>query len=242
VYDPSATVILFRDEHIIAADKASGLLVHRGWGRDRDVLMARVRDAVGFRVHPLHRLDRGASGVVLFASHAEAARRMGALFAERRVDKVYLALVRGSPPARGSIDHPLERREGGPRLASRTDYQRIAQWGRYALMKAQPASGRLHQIRRHFKHIACPLIGDVRYGKGEHNRLFRERYALCRLALHACAISFVHPFSGEPSTIRAPLPPDRALPLGALARDCGSELDVAALSDEAREESFTAGA
>jgi tRNA pseudouridine65 synthase len=224
--------MLFRDEHLVAVSKPSGLLVHRGWARDRDVLMTRVRDQVGMRVHPLHRLDRGGSGVVLFALHPEAARRMGALFAGRSIEKTYLALVRGAPDEHGTIDHAIARREDGPRVESITLYRRLAQYGRYALVAARPLTGRPHQIRRHLKHIACPLIGDVRYGKGEHNRVLREQFSLHRLALHAAVVRFVHPFTEEPLTIRAPLPDDLAEPLAALAQSCNAQLDRQTLEQQ----------
>ena len=79
-----------------------------------------------------------------------------------------------------------------------------------------PETGRLHQIRRHLKHISHPLIGDVRYGKGEHNRLFRSRFGLHRLALHAAELSPEHPVSGAPLRFQAPLPADLAGPLAAM--------------------------
>jgi tRNA pseudouridine65 synthase len=224
-------VILHRDEYLIAANKPSGLLVHRGWDRDRDVLMTRVRDEIGAHVYPVHRLDRGASGVVLFALTPAFAGQLGGLFAERRVDKRYVALVRGAPPETGTIDHPIPRREGGPRVESVTDYRCLARFGRYVLVAAHPRSGRLHQIRRHLKHISCPLIGDVRYGKGAHNRLFRDRYQLRRLALHAAVLRFIHPTLDAPVSIHAPIPADLAEPLRALALDCGTPLDIADASE-----------
>ena len=79
-----------------------------------------------------------------------------------------------------------------------TEFRRLAVFERYALVEARPRTGRRHQIRRHFKHLSHPLIGDVRYGKGEHNRLFRERFGLHRLALHALELAFDHPETGEP--------------------------------------------
>lgn len=202
-------MILYRDDRIVAADKPAGLLVHRGWANDRDVLMMRVRDAVGCHVHPIHRLDRGASGVVLFALDKEAAAALSQQFEARAVAKTYRALVRGVPqPAELTIDHPIPRTEGGPRVESITDVRVLEIFGRYSWVEARPRTGRMHQIRRHLKHISCPLIGDVRYGKGEHNRLFRSEYALHRLALHACRLELEHPFTGDRLSIDAPLPPD----------------------------------
>ncbi|MEZ4224247.1 MAG: pseudouridine synthase [Polyangiaceae bacterium] len=221
--------ILYRDEHLAAVNKPSGLSVHRGWDADRDVLMARVRDALGIRVHPVHRIDRSASGVVLLALHAEAARQLGEQLARHAMVKTYVALVRGVPAESGVVDHPLPRREGGPRVESVTEFRRLDAFGRYGLVLARPRTGRPHQIRRHLKHIACPLIGDVRYGKGEHNRLFRSDYGLSRLALHACELRLLHPVTGEALRLRAPLPEDLSAPFNALAASVGAQFSAEAL-------------
>ncbi len=96
-----AIEILFVDAHVVVANKPSGLLVHRGWDNDDDVALFRVRDALGQHVHPLHRLDRGTSGALLFARTREAAACLSKAFEEGRVEKRYLALVRGTRPAPG---------------------------------------------------------------------------------------------------------------------------------------------
>lgn len=200
--------ILYLDADLVVASKPAGWLVHRGWARDGDILMIRVRDAIDQWVYPVHRLDRGASGCVVFGLSPEAARALADAFAARAVSKRYLALVRGVPAERGVIDHPIARQPGGERVEAITEYERLAVAGRYSLLEARPLTGRLHQIRRHLKHIACPLIGDVRYGKGEHNRLFRESHDLHRLALHALEITVPHPATGAPTTFAAPIPED----------------------------------
>src|SRR5438552_6282955 len=110
---PRTIGVLFVDEHIVVADKPSGLLVHRGWDDDDDVAMFRVRDAIGQHVYPVHRLDRGTSGALLFARTREAAAALGRSFEAGRVDKRYLALVRGTPPAEGVIDYAIPKSEGG---------------------------------------------------------------------------------------------------------------------------------
>lgn len=209
--------ILYRDEHLAVASKPSGLLVHRGWGNDSDVLMMRVRDALGCWVYPVHRLDRGASGAVLFALSSDMARILGGAFERAEVHKRYVALVRGIPEQEGVIDHEIPRKPKGPRVPAVTEYTRLDVFGRYALVEARPRTGRLHQIRRHMKHISCPLIGDVRYGKGEHNRLFRDSYGLHRLALHATKLGFAHPATGRDLVVDCPLPEDLAGPLERLS-------------------------
>ena len=140
------------------------------------------------------------------------------LFASGVVEKTYLALVRSVPPEQGLIDHPLppgeERDE--PRVPARTAFTRREVFGRYSLVEARPETGRLHQIRRHLKHLGCPIIGDVSYGKGEHNRFFREQLDLHRMFLHALRIRFPHPATGAQVDVEAPLPPELASTLDRL--------------------------
>lgn len=208
--------VLHRDGVLLAVNKPSGLAVHRGLARDRTVALQLVRGLAGRHVHAVHRLDRATSGVLLFALDPVTARRMQEQFEAGGVEKRYLALVRGVPPEEGVIDHPVPRAEDGPRVPAVTAFRRLAVFERYALVEARPVTGRHHQIRRHFKHLSHPLIGDVRYGKGEHNRIFRERFGLHRLALHALELAFDHPETGERLRILAPLPEDLAAPLRAL--------------------------
>jgi tRNA pseudouridine65 synthase len=196
--------------------KPAGMAVHRGWSRERIVVMTAVRDRLGRRVFPVHRLDRATSGVLLLALDPGTARGLQEQLAGGLMRKLYLALVRGITPEEGVIDHPIPRSPGGPRVPAVTAYRRLATFERYSLLEVAPQTGRLHQIRRHLKHISHPLIGDVRYGKGEHNRLFRERFGLHRLALHALELGFAHPEDGRPLRLVAPVPEDLAGPLRAL--------------------------
>ncbi|WP_437281765.1 pseudouridine synthase [Sorangium sp. So ce375] len=200
--------LLHLDDRTAAFAKPSGLLVHRGWGSAPVVFVDLAERALGRKVFPVHRLDRATSGVLLVALDAAAAALLCAQFEQGLAQKRYLALVRGVPPERGCIDHPIPRREGGPRVPAVTDFERLHALERYAVVEARPRTGRLHQVRRHLKHISHPIIGDVNYGKGEHNRLFRERYALHRLALHAAELAVAHPETGAPLRIAAPLPDD----------------------------------
>lgn len=196
--------LLHADEDLVAIDKPAGLLVHPS-GLDAhetvtalDLLQAQL----GRKLHPLHRLDKATSGVLLFALHAAAAREYGAAFEAGLVEKRYLALVRGWPAESGRIDQPLARdpelpSTGQPRLEASTRYRRLAcfDWpfsvdgrhpsSRYALVAVEPLTGRRHQIRRHFKHIAHPLVGDTTHGKGAHNRAVAQWLGVSRLWLHA---------------------------------------------------------
>lgn len=208
---------LYLDERLVAVNKPSGELVHPGWARGEPTTMARVRDALGARVHPAHRLDRGTSGVVLFARDPEAARALNESWPA--VKKRYLALVRGQPPAGATIDHPVRKKErGDERVPAVTHFVRlgVSSVARCALVDVTLDTGRLHQIRRHFKHISHPLIGDVRYGKGDINRAFRETWGFHRLALHAWRVELVHPITGAALDLVAPLPDELGQVLSAL--------------------------
>jgi len=205
--------LLFVDDHVVVANKPSGLLVHRGWDNDDDVAMFRVRDALGgAHVHPLHRLDRGTSGALIFARTREAAAVLSKSFEEGRMDKEYLALVRGTPPDEGTIDYAIPKSEDGPRVPAVTRFRLVLRSpvDRCSLVLAMPETGRLHQIRRHLRHLNHPLIGDVAYGSGAINRHYRAQYNFHRLGLHACSLGFEHPVTGARILVRAPVPEDFA--------------------------------
>jgi tRNA pseudouridine65 synthase len=204
---PQALRVLHQDADLVAIDKPPGLLVHPSAldaHEDRSALKS-LRDQLGERLWPLHRLDKGTSGVLLFGRHADAARLWGPAFERGEVRKRYLALVRGWPPEAGQIDHPLARdpelpSAGQPVLAASTRFRRLAayEWpfrvdarhatSRYALVEVEPLSGRRHQIRRHFKHIGHPLVGDATHGKGAHNRAVAQWLGVQRLWLHAQSV------------------------------------------------------
>jgi tRNA pseudouridine65 synthase len=210
--------LLYVDEHIVVANKPSGLLVHRGWDNDDDVAMFRVRDALGSYVYPVHRLDRGTSGALLFARTAAVAATLAKAFEEGEVAKGYLALVRGAPPEEGVIDYAIQKREDGPRVSAVTRFRRLgcSDVDRCALVLAHPETGRLHQVRRHLRHINHPLVGDVKHGSGAINRHYRAEYGLHRLALHAHRLAFRHPVTRAPVDLTAPVPDDLAAPLAKL--------------------------
>ncbi|WP_252010492.1 tRNA pseudouridine(65) synthase TruC [Ferrimonas sp. SCSIO 43195] len=208
--------ILFEDEHIVAVHKPSGLLVHRSYlaRKETEFAMQMVRDQVGCHVFPLHRLDRPTSGILIFAKSAEVARVMQPQFAERGIDKRYLALVRGYVNEAGHLDYPLKEeldkiadaRASQDKEAQEaiTDYRPLNQVElpfpvgrydscRYSLVEMKPVTGRKHQLRRHMAHLRHPIIGDTSHGDGRHNKFYRDHFGVQRLWLIAKTLSFTHP-------------------------------------------------
>ena len=201
--DPCPLRVLHADDALVAIDKPAGLLVHRSSLDAHETRSAAemLRAQLGAPVWLLHRLDKATSGVLAFARSAEIASVFGEAFEAGRVRKRYLALVRGWPDAEGEVDYALARdpelpSAGQPRLPAVTRWRRLAgfEWpfpdgrhatSRYALVEVEPLSGRRHQIRRHFKHIAHPLVGDTTHGKGAHNRAVAAWLGTTRLWLHA---------------------------------------------------------
>ena len=217
--------VLHRDPHLIAIDKPPGLLVHRTGldAGETEFAVQRLRDQIGQPVWPAHRLDKGTSGVLLFALDAATASALGKAFESgEQVQKTYRAIVRGWPTEAGFIDHPLKRMPDDMRhpreevQAAQTRYQTLARYElplstsaefpttRFALVALQPLTGRRHQLRRHMKHISHPIIGDSTHGKGPLNRAVAECLGVQRMWLHATKLTLTHPDTGEVLSIQAP--------------------------------------
>lgn len=206
--------LLWRDEHLVAIHKPAGWLVHRTGldaGETRFIVQT-LRDQIGQHVYPVHRLDKGTCGVLLLALHADAARGLAQAFERHDVEKTYLALVRGWAPEAVDVDHPLRPDDtppDTPAQSAHTRFQRLAtlDWPeaadpgftttRASLVQAQPTTGRRHQIRRHLKHLAHPILGDATHGKGPLNRWWAPRLGLQRLWLHAWRLQIAHPITGK---------------------------------------------
>lgn len=207
--------ILYQDEHVVAVHKPAGLLVHRNAHAGREpFLLQLLRDQLGQRLYPVHRLDRPTSGLMIMALSPQAAHALALQFAGQDVSKTYLAVTRGFTPLQGLIDHPLKSESGGLQEA-RTEFTRLATTeiahpvgpnptARYSLVRVHPLTGRTHQIRRHFAHIRHPLIGDVLRGDGRQNRFFREYSGLRRLLLASVELVFSHPENHARMTLTCP--------------------------------------
>lgn len=212
--------VLYQDDALVAVNKPANLAVHRSAfvGPDDAFLIDLLREQVEGRLHLAHRLDRATSGVLLVGRSPEVAASLGEQFMGRSVRKQYLAIVRGWPdPEEATIDYPLPgSRETGPRRDATTDYRRLGtvevdialgryEKQRYALVMAEPRTGRFRQIRKHFAHIHHPIVGDSQHGRGDHNRLFKQHFQSHRLLLHARRLVFDHPLTGQRMQVDATL-------------------------------------
>ncbi len=221
--------ILFEDRDLVVVDKPSGLVVHPGAGHRTGTLAHRLLSrypemvAVGGPGRPgiVHRLDQGTSGVMVVARSPEAYQHLSKAFAERRVKKIYLAVVYGLPrETEGVIEkpigrHPQRRKEmavvssGRPAL---TRYRVLDAAQGLALLEVDLGTGRTHQIRVHLKSLGHPLVGDPTYGENRFKAQPRVRQRRLREfgrpALHAWKLEIPHPKSGEISRFSTPPPED----------------------------------
>jgi len=214
----TALAVLYRDDRLAVVDKPAGLMVHdsalaRG---ETDFAADRLREQFGQPVFLVHRLDRATSGCLLLAFDRDAASALGKVLMSGEVEKDYLAVCRGWPDERFVVDHPLDGGPGKPvKKPAITAFERLAtcelaipsagfDTSRYALLRAQPQTGRFRQIRRHLKHLSHHLIGDTSHGDGRHNRAFRM-LGIHRMLLHAQRLAFAHPGDGTRTEVVAPV-------------------------------------
>ncbi len=225
-------MILFEDESLLAIDKPAGRLVIPGRGTDETSLREELEAAHG-RLWVVHRLDRGTSGVLLFARSAEAHRSLNLAFDRGEPKKRYLALVRGEPPAEQRIEvaiAPARRgrmRQAAPgdphgkravtvvRLVERLPFRAWA-GGPLALVEALPETGRTHQIRVHLAAAGFPLALDPDYADAGPLRGPDGAPLLSRTPLHAARLEVSHPAGGRTLVLEAPWPADLAATVAAL--------------------------
>jgi len=197
--------IIYEDENAIVINKPEGLAsIHDNAGESEDlqtILSKRLKQ----KVLVVHRLDKEVSGIIIFAKNESTHKELNKQFAERRVNKTYLALVHGEVrKEHGKINKPI-REFGSGRMGvdeikgkpSKTDYQVIKRFPYYTLVELNPATGRRHQLRVHLYYIGNPIVGDTRYGE----KSFQENYP--RLMLHAKSIMVTingkeHTFIADP--------------------------------------------
>lgn len=207
--------IIYRDAYLIAINKPHDLLVHRSpIARNAEVFALQLlRDQIGHYVYPLHRLDRKTAGVLLFALDKDTAGQLQKQFRDDQLRKTYHAIVRGYTDDAGEIDYPL-RKENGRYQEAFTAYRTLARTelpvamgkhktSRYSLLEIKPRTGRMHQIRKHMAHIFHPIIGDRPHGCNKQNRLFKERWQMDTMLLHASRLQFHQPMLDTEVNIQA---------------------------------------
>jgi len=212
--------ILYQDDYLVAINKPSGLLVHKSMIDKKEIYFAMkiLSEQIGKWVYPVHRLDKPTSGVLLFALDSQTAKLLSEQFNSHTIVKKYIAIVRGYTKDSGTIDHPLK--DKFDKIAHRditqeleekeaiTHYKTLGRVElnfsvgkydkvRYSLVELTPITGRKHQLRRHLKHISHHILGDTKYGRGEHNKFIREQFDCHRLLLHAISLEFKHPYTDK---------------------------------------------
>jgi 23S rRNA pseudouridine1911/1915/1917 synthase len=214
--DPgSAYTIAFQDEHLIVVDKGPGLVVHPSRGHSEGTLSQLLAPLLAGgeseRAGVVHRLDRDTSGLLVLARSDEVLRRLQAALAQRLIEREYLALVEGRPPARsGTIEAPIGRDPrvrtrmavgGAGQREARTHFTLERPLAETSLLRLRLETGRTHQIRVHLQAIGHPVCGDPEYGTAGLLGLERQ-------FLHATRLAFQHPLTGEPIEVSSPLPAD----------------------------------
>ncbi|MEZ0392626.1 MAG: pseudouridine synthase [Pseudobdellovibrionaceae bacterium] len=202
--------ILYQDDHIIAIDKPSGFHVHPPESKPEKVprhkiVLHQLRDQIGQKIYPLHRLDAATSGVLLFALNSEVASFYGKLFQSRGIEKTYWAVVRGFVPDEGEISLELELDSTGELVPAKTLFRTLRRMeldevvgnrnlkARYSWLEVSPQTGRFHQIRRHMNRISHPVVGDSTHGDSKHNQFFREKLEISGLCLRAVQVRLPMP-------------------------------------------------
>ena len=194
--------ILYDHPDFVAINKPHDLLVHRTpIARDvQEYALQLLRDQLGHPVHPVHRLDRKTGGVLLFGKSRRALTLISNQFQSRSVQKSYLAIVRGFTDPKGIIDYPLKH-ESGKIQEAITHYWTLAKTelnfpsahhltSRYSLVRLLPHTGRMHQLRKHMAHILHPIVADRPYGCNKQNKMFKEKFTMMTMLLHASKLTF----------------------------------------------------
>lgn len=194
--------IIYQDQNLVAINKPHGLLVHRtNIANDAKVFaLQELRNQLGQHVYPVHRLDRKTSGVLLFALDKSRQKEISKLFQEGKIHKSYIALVRGYLKGNGTVDYDLKSDKGTSQKAV-THYKTLEQYeinlplgkhmtSRYTLVELKPETGRFHQLRKHMAHIFHPIIGDRPHGCNKQNKIWKEKFDMTTMMLHAKRLWF----------------------------------------------------
>ena len=213
---PGPLDLIWEDEDVVVVNKPPGLLVHPSHGHFADTLGNFLmyhyqQTGQDCDFHPVHRLDKGTSGLLVVAKHPHAQEQLKQQLHTEAFRRVYLAICDGQPPApSGTVDAPIGLAPDSRARAvcpdgqsARTHYRVLQSWEGGSLVELQLDTGRTHQIRVHMAHLGCPLTGDFLYGTEQPEKIARP-------ALHSHQLSFTHPITGEHLAFTQPLPEDMA--------------------------------
>lgn len=214
--------IVYEDDLLIVVNKPNNFLIHQShYARNiiEQTLLDVLKEQLGFKVYPLHRLDRKTSGIIILLKEKQYISRFQELFTNNTVRKTYYAIVRGFSPSNGVIDSPVKNDDTGVYKNAVTNYHSIEKitldipvkpyaQSRYSLIKLQPETGRMHQLRKHLNKISHPIVGDYKYGDRFHNRMFENELNCHYLFLHAYSIAFTNPITDQQHFFKADFPDD----------------------------------
>ncbi|MBN2681321.1 MAG: hypothetical protein JXR58_02325 [Bacteroidales bacterium] len=209
---------VYEDSSLLVINKPDNMLIHHSFYSRNvkskslvEILKSQRKDYLA----PVHRLDMGTSGIVIFSKSPEITRLMQKQMEERLVTKKYIALVRGFTDENGIVETPIREPDSDIYKEAKTIFRRISKIelniavkpfpsSRYSLIELQPITGRTHQLRKHMNKISHPIIGDKKYGNRHHNSMFENELNISGMFLHAARIEFNHPEREEIITISAP--------------------------------------
>ena len=216
--EKSPIPIIFEDENYLVINKPADLLVHRSpISRDKVSVIQILKEQLNVDyIHPVHRLDRATSGVLLMSKNTETTQFATEQFMSKQTIKTYFTIIRGWPKEQEGIVRKALKNHKGVVQEAETEYKLIHRvelpvqiskfsTARYSLVRCRPVTGRQHQIRRHVKHLTGPVIGDTKFGKKEHNDYFKNVHDCPQLLLFSAQLK-LNIYSGKQVVLKANLP------------------------------------
>ncbi|MDX1349889.1 MAG: pseudouridine synthase [Putridiphycobacter sp.] len=212
---------VYEDAWLKIINKPSNLIVHHSkYARNIDeesLCQLLNKTSEEENLHPIHRLDRKTSGLIVFAKDKTIIQPTQALFNSNDFQKTYVALVRGHVLTAGLLDFPIRADEATTYKDAETQYKPLHHFevpipvqpypsARYTLLQLQPKTGRMHQLRKHMNKFSHPIIGDPKYGNRHHNHMFIDELGIGNLFLHAHQVSFPHPINGKTINVTGRFP------------------------------------
>lgn len=214
----SELTVIYEDEYIVCVHKPNNVVVHHAHHSrnvaDEKSLLQLLEGLFKDKLYPIHRLDRRTSGIILLAKQTNYVAKFQELFTNSLIKKVYFGVVRGYAPDIKIIDSPVKGRDANMYKEAETHLKLVDKitlnipvkpydTSRYSLVKLEPKTGRLHQLRIHMNKISHPLIGDGKYGDKNHNTMFINEFGWSNLFLHAYSLEFIHPYTQESKSLIA---------------------------------------